>query len=110
MICILPVDRQNFHSASTAGTECGTIGFTFGTGFFVLHTDLFSAAVIVNGVVLTGGDIACDTGILAALFCTHFLCSFPGLRILVFSKDMIFIRRTYGPLYNWRSAPFSFCQ
>lgn len=62
-------------SAAASGTKSRAIGFTFGTCLFVLHTDLFCAAVVIYGVVLASSDIAGNAGILTmGLLAVHKNC------------------------------------
>lgn len=60
-------------SAGSARAEGRTIGFALGAGLFVLHAYFFSAAVIVDGVVLAAGNIAGNTGVLVVLFVVHII-------------------------------------
>jgi hypothetical protein len=48
----------------------------------IFHSDFLSTAFAINGVVLTAGNIAANTGIAAARFLiTHIYASIPYLQL-----------------------------
>ena len=103
MICIPLSFQRNWVLARAARAEGGAIGLALGAGIFILHADFFSAAVIVNGVVLAAGYIAGYTGILAVVLFVAHIINLPcvGFCFFIICLCRLIIRRIHGAVHNW---------